>query len=182
MIISTVFLFISCKEELKNKQQEIQKREDSLFAKEKRFALKEAEYTKLLKMRDSIIATRDSTNIISLPVNIDGKWNGRVVCIESNCQDYVVGDTRVDEWEIIVEQNEVTLKDINKAGVVRVYKGQYDGSVIRVTSSSDPEAEKQRTFKIELNSIEERKISGIREVQVNNACSSKFSIELTRQK
>ena len=173
-----LFLMVSCNGN--EKHQELEKRETELAAKEKSFADKEAEYQSLIKMRDSIFSKNDSVKINPLPVSITGKWNGKMVCTESNCPEYVVGDTRVDEWEITEENGGITATNLNKTGVVRVYKGKYDGSALRLSFASDPDAEKQLDFKIDFTTLENNKLFGSREVQVNKSCLSKFSIELTR--
>ncbi len=175
-----LFVFISCGEGLKKKQQEVHEREIALLEKEKNFALKEAEYHKLLQMKDSLISQKDSIAVKRLPVDITGKWNGKMICTDSNCTDYVVGDVRVDEWEITQDKGVLIAKNVNKTGVVRVYNGSYDGTRIHFTSQSEPEAPNLRIFKIELGTITANRLAGSREIQVDNTCSSIFSVELLR--
>lgn len=179
LLIFSILTVVSCLND--EKKTSLEKREAEIMEKEKQFAGKEAEYQALLKMRDSLNASTDSIAVIHrIPFNINGKWNGRIVCTESNCSDYVVGDTRVDQWEITEKDGEITAKNLNKTGNVRVYKGTFDGSAIYLKHSSDPSAGKQLDMKIDLLTLDSLKLSGSREVQVNRQCLSKFSIDLTR--
>lgn len=163
------------------KKLELDKREAELREKEKLFAVKEAEYQSLLKMRDSVILQRDSIAVMPvLPVNIVGKWTGKIVCTESNCQDYVVGDTRVDEWQITDENGQITAKNQNMTGTVRIYTGKYDGNSIKLHHPPDAASARQLDLKIDFTSIDSTRLSGTRDVQVNQSCNAKFSIELTR--
>ncbi len=179
-VVTCILLLSSCNENLKRKELEIQKREQAVLEKEKSIALIESEYLKLQKMRDSIVSIQDSITVHTLPVDIQGKWNGKLVCIESNCTDYVVGDVRMDEWEITEDRGQIIAKNSNKVGVIRVYRGKYEGNSIQLFSESEPTAPKSRSFKIEFTTIAEKKLSGSREIRVDNACLSKFTIELSR--
>lgn len=175
-----LFLFSSCNENIKRKELEIQKREQAVLQKEKSIALIESDYLKLQKMRDSIISIQDSISVHVLPIDIQGRWNGKLVCTESNCTDYVVGDVRMDEWEISEDKGNIIAKNINKVGVIRVYTGKYEGNSIQLFSESEPTSPKNRHFKIEFTTMTEKKLSGFREIRVDNSCLSKFTIELSR--
>lgn len=174
-------LLISCDGDLQKKLEKIQQRESELFQKEKRLALKEAEYQSLIKMRDSILQKNDTLKEINPLVNeVLGDWKGKIVATESNCQDYVVGDTRVDEWKILEENGQIIAKNFNKNGVVRVYTGNFENNVLKLSSQTEKSSSKHLDFKIQFTTVESQKLSGTREIQVNQDCVSKFTIELLR--
>ncbi|MFC3158464.1 hypothetical protein ACFOEQ_07965 [Chryseobacterium arachidis] len=105
-----LLLLINC--DNKDKANDLALREQQLLDKEKSFAQKEAEYQSLLKMRDSIFAQKhsDSIKIIKWPDEITGSWTGKVICTESNCSDYVVGDQRTDTWEFASDSLQLSAK------------------------------------------------------------------------
>lgn len=177
-IFAVFLVFMSCTDE-KSKQDAIKLKEQALLEKEKSLALKEAEYQSLLKLRDSIASAQDSTAVNPLAALIMGEWKGKIVCTESNCQDYVVGDTRIDDWEVSELNGEIIAKNLNKSGTVRVYKGKFEGATLVMKHTSES-PEKRLDLKLNFTTVEPGKLSGTREVQVNQSCVSKFSIELLR--
>lgn len=179
-VLMALALWGACTDQQDGKEAELRKRDSILTEKEKLFAGKELEYQQLLLLKDSLLAIPDSVQVAVLPFDISGKWNGKIVCTESNCTDYVVGDTRVDEWEFTAEGNDIVVRNINKVGIIRMYSGTYDGTSVKLSSQSDPGADKLREFTVDLSSMRPNRMSGSREVRVDQSCSSKFTIELTR--
>lgn len=176
-----IIMLVGCKEESDLKQLELQKRDSLLTVKEKEFALKAADYKSLLELRDSLTAIKDSVAVNPLPVDITGNWTGKIVCTYSNCTDYVVGDVRTDEWNLSVDDGKIAAKNINKTGVIRMYTGEYDGTRILLASQNTPDAPVNRSFKIEFGTVSAERLAGTREIQVDQSCTSQFSIELVRK-
>lgn len=180
-IIVCSVLFISCNSDLENQHALLQQREAELLEKEKRFALKETEYQSLIKMRDSLMSSRDTLVVVNpLTQEILGQWKGRIVTTESNCQEYVVGDTRVDDWEISELNGQIVAKNFNKKGIIRVYTGGFENNILKLTSKTEPDAPKHLDLNIDFTTVEAGKLSGTRQVQINKDCVSKFNIELLR--
>lgn len=184
-LIFVWLLMSACRDEEKEKQ--LLQREQALLEKEKQFALKETEYQALLKMKDSIIAkyVADSTRSDSLlattwPADIAGQWSSKVFCSESNCPDYVVGDQRTDTWEFSTDSAQLVAKVINNNKLVRIYTATYENSQIKLHFKTDSAASKQVEMNIDLNDIGTKKIKGSRIVTIDNKCTAKFSVDLTR--
>lgn len=171
-------IFQSCNDDTKN--QKLIERENKLLEKEKIFAQKEAEYQSLLKMRDSIFAKKDSVEIVKWPVEIFGAWTGKVICTESTCNDYVVGDQRIDNWEFDSDSIQLVTKIINNNNLVRLYNAKFANDEIRLNYKTDSTVKKNVEMNIVLNDITADKIRGTRTVMVNKNCLAKFSVELTR--
>ncbi len=180
LITLVLFLFfLSC--DSKESKQEIAEREAELFEKEKLFAKKEADYQSLLKMRDSLFSKKDSTGIIrEWPAEVFGVWTGKVICTESSCSDYVIGDQRTDTWEFDSDSTQMVCKIINNSKLVRLYSGKYGNNEVKLNYKTDSTAEKNVEMNILLNDISATKIRGTRTVTVDNQCTAKFSVELTR--
>lgn len=174
-----LFLLVSCNN--KDKTKELALKEQQLLEKEKLFAQKEAEYNALLKMRDSIFDKRhsDSIKIIKWPDNIVGSWTGKVICTDSNCSDYVVGDQRTDTWEFASDSIQLFTKIINNNNLVRLYSGNFENNEIKLNFKTDSTAKKRVDMNVLLNDISKDKIRGTRTISVDN-CMAKFSVELIR--
>ena len=108
VLLLTSFLLNSC--DFSKKTEELDLRESKLLEKEKAFALKEADYQSLIKMRDSLYTKKDSVETIALPQNVIGKWNGKIICTDSNCPENMIGDVRNDTWEFIQDGQNISAK------------------------------------------------------------------------
>ena len=179
LLISLLFLLFSC--DNKDKADDLALREKELLNKEKLFAQKEAEYQSLLKMRDSIFNHKnsDSIKIVKWSDEISGDWIGKVICTESNCSDYVVGDQRTDTWEFDSDSIQLFTKIINNNNLVRLYSGKFENNEIKLNFKTDSTAKKQVDMNVLLNDISDTKIKGTRTIAIGN-CMAKFSVELIR--
>lgn len=177
IIICISFFFIACDDNKKEK--DLLVRERQLLEKEKLFAQKESEYQALLKMRDSIFSKKDSVKIVTWPADIAGSWTGKVICTESNCNDYVVGDQRIDTWEFDSDSTQLSTKIINNNNLVRVYSGKFENSEVKLNYKTDSAAKKQVEMNVLLNEFSPNKIRGTRTIAVDK-CLAKFSVELVR--
>lgn len=181
LLILLLLFLVNC--DNKDKSNELALREQQLLDKEKSFAQKEAEYQSLLKMRDSIFHKQhaDSVKIIKWSDEIAGAWTGKVICTESNCSDYVVGDQRTDTWEFASDSTQLYTKIINNNNLVRLYSGKFENNEIKLNFKTDSTAKKQVDMNVLLNDISDTKIKGVRTIAVDN-CMAKFSVELVRSK
>jgi len=178
ILFAVSFLFISC--DYKEKEKSLIEREKQLLEKEKLFANKESEYRSLLKMKDSIFAKKDSVTITLWPTEVSGAWTGKVICTESNCSDYVIGDQRTDLWEFDSDSTHLTTKIINNNNLVRQYSGKFENNEIRLNFKTDSTAKKNVEMNVLLNEISANKIKGTRTIMTDNGCTAKFSVELVR--
>lgn len=178
ILLTAALLIISCGD--KEKEAGLAAREQQLLEKEKLFAQKESEYQSLIKMRDSIFAKKDSVTIASWPTGIAGLWTGKVICTESNCSDYVIGDQRTDTWEFDSDSTQLVTKIINNNNLVRIYSGKMDNNEIKLNFKTDSTSKKMVDMNVILNDISANKIKGTRTIAVDNTCMAKFSVELVR--
>lgn len=178
LLLFLLFILQSC--DNKEKLQQLTERENKLLEKEKIFAKKESEYQALIKMRDSIFAKKDSVQIVVWPSAVSGTWTGKVICTESTCTDYVVGDQRIDNWEFDSDSTQLVAKIINNNNLVRLYTAKYDSNEIKLNYKTDSTAKKKVEMNVLLNDISDNKIRGTRTVMVDDNCLAKFSVELVR--
>lgn len=180
VLLAASFILVSC--DYKEKEKNLTDREKQLLEKEKTFAKKESEYQSLLKMRDSIFAKKDSGDSIVIatwPAEISGPWNGKVICTESNCSDYAVGDQRTDIWEFDNDSTQPITKIINNNNLVRLYSGKFENNEIKLSFKTDSTAKKNVEMSVLLNDISDNKIKGTRTI-TSDGCTAKFSVELVR--
>jgi len=180
LLLSGLSIFVfSCKENEREKQ--LDARERSLSEKENIFAQKEAQFEALLKMRDSLYTKKsDSVIVPTWPTEILGKWNGKVICTESTCSDYVIGDQRTDVWEFVNDSLQTSVNVYSNNNLVRTYAGKLENNEIKLNFKTDSTATKLVDMNILLNEISPEKIRGKRRITVNNNCSAVFSVELVR--
>lgn len=172
-------IFQSCDD--KEKNQQLTDRENVLLEKEKLFAKKESEYQSLINMRDSIFNKKDSVETVKKwPAEVFGTWTGKVICTESSCSDYVIGDQRIDTWEFDSDSTQLFSKIVNNNKLVRLYSGKFENNEVKLNYKTDSTAEKSVEMNVLLNEISANKIRGTRTVSVDNKCTAKFSVELTR--
>lgn len=178
IFIGVIFL-TSCDDT--KREEELIQRERAITQKENEFSEKEAEYLALIKMRDSLNSIQDSTVYLNWPDSINGLWSSKVVCIESNCNDYVIGDQRVDNWEFAQDSSGLITRVLNnKNEIIRTYNAQFSPQGILLQFKTDSLAEKQVIMNINLNNIKSDKLIGKRNISVDNNCSAVFNVELTR--
>ena len=179
MLIFLSLLLFSCDNHEKEKQ--LEAREKILSEKENVFAQKEAEFESLLKMRDSLyVVKKDSVVIPTWPADILGKWNGKVICTDSKCSDYVVGDQRTDIWEFVNDSLQSSVNVYSNNNLVRTYSGKLENNEIRLNFKTDSTSAKFVDMNILLNEISPSKMRGKRTINVNNNCTAEFSVELLR--
>lgn len=185
-------MLISCTISCGNsdREQQLKEREKALQIRIDSFAAKENDYKALLRMKDSIAALdsikkhTDSINLTAVKPWADslaGKWNGRIICTESNCTDYVIGDQRVNTWDFTNDTLKLYANLLNnKNEVVRTYDAVFKGNDIILLHITDPSSAKNIQMRTLLNTIEKDKLKGTYTIVKENDCIAKFSIELTR--
>lgn len=180
ILIVLAFLLFSCNNK---KEQELSKRENDLLQREQQFADKEAEYESLLKMRDSLSAlvqTKDTiTEIKNWPENLAKDWNSKMVCRESNCSNYVIGDQRSETWKFISDSTGIYANVLNNNKLIRVFKAQYSPEKILLESVKDSTVKNSSKFNIMLNDIKKNVIKGTQTITGQDNCKAVFSVELT---
>ena len=172
-------LLTGCHNDQKDRQ--LAQREQAIAEKEKEFAMKEADYFSLIRMRDSLLTKKDTVIIQRWPETIAGLWNAKSVCRESNCSEYVIGDQRANLWEFISDSTGLLTRVMDKNNnLVRIYNARYDSTGINLQFMSDSSAAKKITLNIDLSAISPELMKGTQSTNVDQSCTAKFVVELTR--
>ncbi|QLC64721.1 hypothetical protein LPB248_00875 [Flavobacterium sp. LPB0248] len=165
------------------KEQELIMRENALLEREKQFQDKEADYDKLLKMRDSLLSiskVKDTLpQIKEWPENLKVAWNSKMICRESNCSNYVIGDQRSEVWEFVSDSTGMYTNVLSNNEIKRVFAGQYLESKIVLDSAKEASSKNKIKVSVVLDDIKKNIIKGTQTITGQDNCIAKFSVELT---
>lgn len=174
LLLLAACIFLACTNT--EKEDNLRRREAALQQKEAQFAAKLQDYDALKAMRDSLDQLpQDSTVVVQFPAEILGKYNGKMVCTESDCAEHAIGDVRNDVWEILPEAVRIT----NKSGGNKVYTGKITDGELKLRNEDTPGTVSEIT--LPLPATVGNRLKGSREVKREN-CVSKFSVELEKNK
>ncbi|WJS94587.1 hypothetical protein NYQ10_21125 [Flavobacterium johnsoniae] len=180
LFLIIVLIFCSCSNK---KEQELTLRENALLEREKQFEDKEAEYDKLLKMKDSLLSistVKDTVpKIQEWPDNLKIKWNSKMICRESNCSNYVIGDQRNEIWEFISDSTGMYTNVVSNNQIKRVFTGQYLENKIVLDSAKETSSKNKIKVSVVLDDIKKNIIKGTQTITGQDNCTAKFSVELT---
>ncbi len=180
LFILFAFLLFSCSDK---KEKELTERENALLKREQQFADKETEYESLLKMRDSLTEVKEVKDTISeiknWPDNLTTNWNSKMVCKESNCSNYVIGDQRSETWKFISDSTGIYTNVLNNNKLIRVFKAQYSPEKIMLDFAKDSTAKSKTKINVVLNDIKQNVIKGTQTITGQDNCRAVFSVELT---
>lgn len=175
-----ILSFYSCSNK---KEQELILRENALLEREKQFQDKEAEYDYLLKMKDSLQSVSKVKDTVSKvqewPDSIKIKWNSKMVCRESNCSNYVIGDQRNEIWEFLSDSTGMYSNVLSNNEIKRVFTGQYLENKIVLDSAKETSVKNKIKVSVVLDDIKKNIIKGTQTVTGQDNCTAKFSVELT---
>jgi hypothetical protein len=164
------------------KEQQLKEREDAIMLREEHFAAKEAEYNSLLAMRDSLMAAKHKDTIAenkSWPDSLRVTWSSKMICRESNCSNYVIGDQRSESWQFLSDSTGIYANVINNKKLVRTFKAKYSGNTILLDFATDSTAAARVKMNVVLDEIRKNVIKGTQTITGKENCTAKFSVELT---
>ncbi|MFQ6602995.1 hypothetical protein [Flavobacterium sp. C3NV] len=181
LLLILTCLFISCENK---KELELQKREQALNVREEKIAEKESDYQSLLLFRDSIYALKDTvkditSSIKEWPENIQGIWNSKMLCRESNCSKYVIGDQRNETWQFLSDSTGIYTNVLNNKKLIRVFQAKYIDKKILLEFKTDTISKNGVKINVVLDDIKNNVIKGTQTITGQDNCTARFSVELT---
>lgn len=178
VILSILFCLALASCDTSDKEKQLQQRETELRLREEQFASMQQDYESLKALRDSLRTATDSVAVTpSLPENFIGKWNGKMICTESNCSEHVIGDQRSDSWIFSSD----SLKIINKTGGERAFSVKFQDTEIKLLPRQDALGSGKAEITLQINPENPDRLKGIREFSGKD-CMAKFSVELEKNK
>ena len=183
LLLILIPLLVSCGNK---KEQELTERENAILEREKKFADKEAEYESLLKMKDSIQLAYQVKDTLpkrqTLPDSLKIKWNSKMICRESNCSNYVIGDQRTEVWDFVSDSTGIYTNVLSNNQIKRVFRAQYLVNKIVLDSAKESSAKSTVRIDVVLDDIKKNVIKGTQTITGQGNCTAKFSVELTPSK
>jgi hypothetical protein len=182
LLFILLLLLISCDNK---KEQGLAERERLLKAREQEFETKVADYKQLAKMRDSLFAQKDkvvkndSLVFKTWPDSLGAQWSSKMVCRESNCSNYVIGDQRSEVWQFSSDSLGIFANVLNNDKLVRVYRANYIDNKIVMNFATDSTAISKVKMNVVLDDVDTKVMKGTQTITGRDNCIAKFSVELT---
>ncbi|WP_281234897.1 hypothetical protein [Flavobacterium gelatinilyticum] len=178
-----ILIFVSC---TGGKESQLEVREKKLMLKEKEFSAKEEDYKNLLKLRDSLqqavlMKEKKKDSIVRFwPDSLVGSWNSRLVCRESACGTYVIGDQRTEKWIFFNDSIGPIIKVMDNNKLKRTFRAEYqDGQArLNIYLPDSTVAGNNKTTAL-LDNFGRKVIKGVQSLSGEDGCLVKFSVELS---
>ncbi len=179
LLIFLLLLFFLSGCGLNERQSAIEKREQELNQKEKELLLWEKDLQLKEDSLKLIIALQDSASLndstLEVPQEILGMWTTKMVCTQSSCSGSVLGDTKVEQWLISVQNKIVIVQAMNnKMQISRIYTGTINenGQISLQTSRIDLNSpdNKMTTINVLLEKKGDNTMEGQREIIQADNC------------
>jgi hypothetical protein len=163
---------------LQQKEAMLSQTEQRLLLKEKTLQLKEEELVQREQRLDSTLKT-DSTQAVDS--SLIGTWSVKMTCTETTCTGSAVGDTKNEQWTITYQANNLVAKAMANEQLIRVYTGPSAGKTAELTANNPgvptPAA---ANITVRLQLVDERHISGKREIVRDNDCRIVYDLQLEK--
>lgn len=181
-----LFCFYSCgfeerRKQLDEREQALNLREQAVMLKEKEVKIKEDSLLKFAAKMDSaghlpVIAG------IPLPDSLAGNWNVAMICTQTNCSGFAVGDIRKETWLIAGNGTAVTVRAMQGDKLIRVYTGIFTGNDLKLATPESESAQPSASMKVALKVDQRNKMSGQRLITQADGCETTFKIDLDQSR
>lgn len=196
LLIPLLFLFMcfGCtndqrRSELDAREAELKKKQTELLALQRNVFLKEQELIRREKALDSATQAMhiqaDSLNISndttqSIPY-LNGLWSVTLVCTLSTCENFAVGDTKSEVWNITTQQNKVFAQVVSGKQLIRAYDGTAEANSIYLNDNnqrSDTTSGSVNRIRLKMNTA--NTLEGEREL-IRSNCGVVYSVKMQKQ-
>jgi hypothetical protein len=192
MLALLILIFIglhlsSCNYEQQRK--ELEQREADLFEREQKLLIRENLLTqvedslKLILSKSDSLASRLASASLPVPDSLQGMWNVAMMCTQTSCSGFAVGDTRKENWSF--ENNDSTgvlVRALQGEKLIRVYTGIYDGSGFILSTPYNSEASTTVMNVYLTLDINSNKLTGSRTINQADGCTTTFKLDAERPK
>ncbi|MFB9076331.1 hypothetical protein ACFFLS_19330 [Flavobacterium procerum] len=179
ILLLTILLLMSCG----RKEKDLEAREKQLLFREKEFSAKEEDYKNLLKFRDSVLledSIKSDTSYSRVwPDSLKGSWNGRLICRESSCSTYVIGDQRTEKWIFENDSLGALVKILDNNQLKRILRADYISDKAELSFIADSLNSGNVKINAVLDNFNKKVIKGTQTITGRDGCLVKFSIELS---
>jgi hypothetical protein len=169
-------------QEIQRKTIELNQREQELALKEKTLKIKEEELDKRENRLDSL----DSSAINATPdtalthLEINGSWSVKMNCTETTCAESAVGDTKTEKWEFETRDNNIIARAFANENLTRVYMGVYRGDTLQLSLPKEDNMSKGTSMNVTLLKTDKNKMEGRRQIIHPDNCLTTYALELVK--
>lgn len=179
LLFLLIFAFSGCG--LRERERQLEKGLARLHRQQQELALKEQALNERQKQLDSV-ATLHQDTLLQLYPNMPGSWTVKMVCSEATCPGSAIGDTKTEQWEIGIQNNQVTAVALSNNKVTRVYSGTFAGDqLILEAQYVEAHPELNTRIIIRLKFSKENLMTGRREIIRPEDCHIVYDITLKKQ-
>ena len=166
--------------ELDRRSAELNVKEQQLALKEQTLEFKEQRLNERTKILDSTTKKIGIDSLLMLHPQLPGTWQVRMECVETNCTGSAVGDVKVEQWEFKFQDNSVLASATSNNRLVRVYSGEYQNNLLRLTATQDSSSEPVARMLVRLQGAKDNEMSGEREIIQPNGCRILYALQLKK--
>ena len=167
--------------QIEQKLSEVSQKEQELLLKEKTLQLREEELSRREHALDSSKALAASDSAFIYNPAIVGNWSVRMNCTETTCAGSAVGDTKLENWEIVYQGDAVIARAQAGKELVRIYTGRYLGNTLQLTAQQqDTTANQVTRMVVRIQEVRKNEWVGRREIIRPEDCRIIYSLELKK--
>jgi hypothetical protein len=179
LLLLLFFAFSGCG--LQEREKQLEKGLAALHQQQQELAIREQALNERQKKMDSV-ATLHQDTLLQLYPNLPGAWAVKMVCSEATCPGSAIGDTKTEQWEIGIRNNQVTAVAISNNKVIRVYMGTFSGDQLKLEAQYvEAHPELNTRIIIRLKFSKAQFMSGRREIIRADDCHIVYDISLKKQ-
>lgn len=177
LLVQTGCGFDERRKQLDEREKSIAVREQTLMLKEKELRILEDSLKRNFEKIDSISLAAVQQSI-PLPESFIGRWNVSMVCTQTSCSGFAVGDVRKETWQIASNDVNVTVRAMQGEKLIRVYTGVFTGTHFKLSTPLSFEDNQPATsMKVDLRIENPNKLTGQRLIVQPDGCTTTFKVD-----
>ncbi|MGJ7029812.1 hypothetical protein [Niabella hirudinis] len=169
------------RKQLDSREQALNAREQAVMLKEKKIVLMEDSLKRYAAKMDSASRVPDEPRI-PLPDSLAGSWNVTMICTQTSCTGFAVGDIRKENWQVMGNGATVTVRALQGNKLIRVYTGSFTGTGLNLSTPETESVSPSATMQVILKTDNINKWSGQRRIVLSDGCETIFKIDMDRMK
>ena len=181
--LSPAFILFGC--DLRVREQELEKRADSISQKEQQLLvlqnqleIKSNELDAKENRLDSLLKkTAPPDSVKAKQLFLVGRWNVQMVCTETTCTGSAVGDNKTEIWDLSFQNNMVIAQVYESNKLVRLYSGTANENELLLTAQQESESN-GTSITAKLRIKNETALEGEREIVRPDDCRIIYSIQM----
>jgi len=174
LLILLLFLLPGC--DIEKRERELEQRALEVTHRERVLELKTQELNERQQQLDSLTVEQRNDSLHQIYPQLIGIWNVKMICDETTCPGSAIGDTKTEQWEFVLRDNQLIAIAVSKNKLSRIYTGDYRDSLIVLEAQSDSTTHIQVQLKFDKDKI----LSGTRKIIRSDECFINYELTLKK--